>query len=592
MYVLALATDYDETIAHNGQLDPSTLAALTRLKGTGRRLILVTGRDLPDLLRVCPDVAIFDRVVAENGALLFDPKTATETVLTAAPSVLFVERLKQRGVLPLDVGRSIVATREPHETLVLEIIQELGLELQIIFNKGAVMVLPSGVNKATGLAAALVDLKLSPLNVVGVGDAENDHAFLASVGCAAAVANALPMVKAHAHVQLGKANGFGTTELIERIIEDDGQLMPPALHSIAVGVDGNESEVTIRPFDGSVLIAGASGIGKSTLATALTEKMVERNFEFCVFDPEGDYGQLEHAVSIGDAKTPPRIDEAVELLRKVGSNLVFNTQSLALADRPGFFTELMGHISMARSSAGRPHWLLIDEAHHLLPVSRGDVAQALSEKMSPAILVTVHPEAVLPAALDKVATVIALGPTATDVLKAFCNGVGEALPQIDGERAAPDDVLVWTRGAKSKAVWVKPVRPVQVHKRHTRKYAEGDLGRERSFYFRGPDNALNLRAQNLVLFLQIGEGVDDATWEHHLRAGDYSAWFRHRIKSEDLAEEAEEIEADRSLQPDESRRRIREAIEKRFTAPAEPVEAPAPRTRAEPRVPPQAGATA
>ena len=48
----------------------------------------------------------------------------------------------------------------------------------MIFNKGAVMILPSGVNKATGLAAALEELGLSPHNVVGVGDAENDHAFL------------------------------------------------------------------------------------------------------------------------------------------------------------------------------------------------------------------------------------------------------------------------------------------------------------------------------------------------------------------------------------------------------------------------------
>ena len=79
---------------------------------------------------------------------------------------------------PLSVGRSIVATWEPNEGLVLQAIKELGLELEIIFNKGAVMILPSGVNKATGLVAALDELELSPHNVIGVGDAQNDHAFL------------------------------------------------------------------------------------------------------------------------------------------------------------------------------------------------------------------------------------------------------------------------------------------------------------------------------------------------------------------------------------------------------------------------------
>ena len=77
----------------------------------------------------------------------------------------------------------------------LEAIHELGLEWQIIFNKGAVMVLPPGVNKASGLAAALEALQLSPVNVVGIGDAENDHAFLSLCGCSVAVANALDAVK-------------------------------------------------------------------------------------------------------------------------------------------------------------------------------------------------------------------------------------------------------------------------------------------------------------------------------------------------------------------------------------------------------------
>lgn len=74
----------------------------------------------------------------------------------------FAETLRARGVGPLSVGRVIVVTWTPHETTVLETIRELGLELQVIFNKGAVMVLPSGVNKATGRAAALEALGLSP----------------------------------------------------------------------------------------------------------------------------------------------------------------------------------------------------------------------------------------------------------------------------------------------------------------------------------------------------------------------------------------------------------------------------------------------
>jgi len=79
---------------------------------------------------------------------------------------------------------------------------------------------------------------------------------------------------------------------------------------------------------------------------------------------------------------------------------------------------------------------------------------------------------------------------------------------------------------------------------------------------------LNLRAQNTNLFLQIADGVDDATWQHHLRAGEYSRWFRDMIKDSELADEIAEIEQDRGLSPQESRERVKEAVNRRYTAPA------------------------
>ena len=195
MYYAAIASDYDGTLAQDGGVSETTLAALRRFKKTGRRLLLVTGRVLPDLKAVFPDYALFDKIVVENGALLYTPANEEERLLAPAPPEEFAGRLRALGVAPLSVGRCIVATWEPNETKVLQAVRDLGLELEIIFNKGAVMVLPSGVNKATGLVAALADLGLSPHNVIGVGDAENDHALLRACGVGAAVANALPMFK-------------------------------------------------------------------------------------------------------------------------------------------------------------------------------------------------------------------------------------------------------------------------------------------------------------------------------------------------------------------------------------------------------------
>jgi hydroxymethylpyrimidine pyrophosphatase-like HAD family hydrolase len=198
-FIIALATDYDSTIATNSKVEASTIAALERLKASGRTLVLVTGRELPDLQAVFPQLEIFDRVVAENGAVLYRPDTRETLPLGEEAPVELIRRLQKSGI-PLSVGRSILATVEPHEKVALEAIRELGLEMQIIFNKGSVMILPAGINKATGLVAALDELGLSSHNTVGVGDAENDHAFLRLCGVSAAVSNALPSLKSECDI--------------------------------------------------------------------------------------------------------------------------------------------------------------------------------------------------------------------------------------------------------------------------------------------------------------------------------------------------------------------------------------------------------
>ncbi len=227
MRFLALATDYDGTLATEGVVDPQTVTALRRLAATGRKLILVTGRQLNDLLRVFPDARLFDAVVAENGAVLHRPATGDTRVLAPPPPAHFVETLRRRRVEPLWRGQVVVATVQPNDTAVVDVIRELGLDLQVILNKGSVMVLPASVDKATGLRAALDELALAPERVVAIGDAENDQAFLATSGYGVAVANALDTLKATAkHVTRGEA-GAGVREIIDSLMSDDWRRAEP-----------------------------------------------------------------------------------------------------------------------------------------------------------------------------------------------------------------------------------------------------------------------------------------------------------------------------------------------------------------------------
>lgn len=208
-----LATDYDGTIAFDGKVDAPTAASLQRVRAAGHRLIMVTGRELTDLFNTFDQIDLFDLVVAENGAALYDPRTREIEILAPAPPESLTARLMEHNV-PFSVGHSIVATVEPHEQTLIAAIHDLRIDWHVIFNKGSVMALPSDVTKSTGLARALEVVGVPWAATIGVGDAENDLPFLRRCGFAAAVRNALPSVQEIADLVTAEVRGAGVAELI------------------------------------------------------------------------------------------------------------------------------------------------------------------------------------------------------------------------------------------------------------------------------------------------------------------------------------------------------------------------------------------
>lgn len=568
MHYHVLACDYDGTIAHHGRVDDETIAALGRLRDTGRRVILVTGRVLQDLFAVCPHVELFDRIVAENGAVVYWPATREEKLLGEPPPERFVRELRDRGV-SLAVGRVIGATWKPHETTVLEVIRDLGLELHLTFNKDAVMVLPAGISKATGLVEALRELGLSTHNVVGIGDAENDHAFLRLCECRIAVSNALPMLKESADLVTRCDHGGGVRELIDRLIDADlRDLSPPlARHDILLGIRADCTEVLLRPYGSSVLLVGSSGSGKSTLAAGLLERLADCEYQFCVVDPEGDYRAIAEAIVLGDSQREPSVAEVLDVLAKPTQSVVVNLLGIALERRPAFFHALLPQLLQLRAATGRPHWIVVDEAHHLLPASLDAAALTLPRELDGIFLITVHPEHMAIPALSSIDLMIAVGRSPENRIRTWGAILGLQPAGLEPTTLGPGEALAWRRGEDSPFRF-QIVPPRGDRRRHQRKYAEGEIPEYNSFYFRGPEEKLNLRAQNLNLFLQLGDGVDDATWLHHLRRGDYSRWFRDVIRDEDLALEASSVERDMHLDARATRAAIHAAVEHRYTYPA------------------------
>jgi len=567
--VHVLACDYDGTIADGGRCSPEVIQALARVRESGRKVLLVTGRMLPDLRSVCPDVdRMFDAVVAENGALLYFPETREARALGDTPEPALVEELRRRGVL-FDLGSSIIATTEAYADAALAAIRDTGVERTLVFNKGALMLLPGGVTKGTGLDAALTVLALSAHNMVGIGDAENDHAFLAMSECAVAVADAIPALRERADYVTRAPGPRGVIEFVQEHLVNDLAALIPRLtrHRLPIGEAGDAGPVTIPPHGTRMLIVGPSASGKSTLTGLLVERLIESGRSVLLVDPEGDYqafAELERVVVLGGSseRALPTPDELRQLLHQPRTSLVLNLSAMTRAEKVAYAVKALGAVAFVRSTTGLPHWLILDEAHHIVPADGSPVAEMLRAGAESLCMSTLDVSDLAPD-VRGLPNIVA----ATE-LTAFAAAIRAAAPGRAPSLAGPplgqgEAAIAWLGGESRAQRFRVGKRRVQ-HRRHVRKYTEGELPPDRSFYFRGPAGALNLRAANLVRFVELAEGVDEPTWAWHLGQGDYSTWAREQIKDDDLAGALATVET-AGLPPAESRRRALDEIRARYT---------------------------
>jgi hydroxymethylpyrimidine pyrophosphatase-like HAD family hydrolase/energy-coupling factor transporter ATP-binding protein EcfA2 len=571
--VHVFATDYDGTIAEDNRVSTTTARALERVRATGRKLLLVTGRMLPDLQAVCPDIdQMFDAVVAENGALVYFPERREVRVQGDAPEPVLIAALQRRGV-PLDVGSAILATHAPYAEAALAAIQETGVERTLVFNKGALMLLPAGVTKGTGLTAALTALQLSAHNMAGIGDAENDHAFLAVCECAVAVADAVPALRERADYVTRAPAAAGTVEFIEEHLLSDLVDLVPRLtrHHLRLGDTAEGVPVAVPAHGTRLLILGPSGSGKSTLTGVLAERVLESRRSLVLIDPEGDYrtlGELEDVVVFGGRgeQALPSPDELEQLVSRPHDSLVLDLSAMGLAEKVAYATKVLGVVASVRSSTGLPHWLIIDEAHHVLPAEGSPAADLVRPGAEGLALSTLDAGALAPAAralptLVASTDLAAVQAGARVVLAA--RGADTGMLPLGGPPLARGEAVLATLQDPPRVERFRVAKRRAQHRRHVRKYTEGELPPDRSFFFRGPAGALNLRAANLARFVELAEGVDEATWTHHLRAGEYSAWVRQSIKDPELADELAAVER-AGLPPGESRHQALERVRARY----------------------------
>jgi hypothetical protein len=352
-----------------------------------------------------------------------------------------------------------------------------------VFNKGALMLLPGGITKGTGLLSALAAMELSPHNVVGVGDGENDHAFLGLCEFAVAVADAVPALRARADHVTAEPASEGVIRLVEEHVLDDARMLAAriARHQLVLGDEGDGTRVTLSPHLGRLLIVGPSGTGTSSLTGLLVEQLVEQGRSLCVIDPEGDHrslGDLEGVVVLGGgAHGLPAREELGRLLRRPAAGVVLDLAAMSRAEKVGYATEVLAAVAEARGATGLPHWLVVDEAHHLFPAEGSPASELLRRTRDPVCLITLT--------LDGLARELRDMPTAlaspdlavfNATLAALAATRGEArVGALHGPPLEPGDAAFarLDRGPTQGRRFRMARRRVD-HRRHLRKHVEGE----------------------------------------------------------------------------------------------------------------------
>lgn len=570
----ALAVDFDGTLTRDGRRPAQhVLDALARVRAEGCRVLLVTGRILSELRADFPDVEQHvDAIVAENGCVLHRDGVS-RTLAPPVPSAL-AEALRHRDV-PLRTGDALIACDGHHAVTVLHEIERLGLDCQIVHNRAALMVLPAGVTKGSGLYEALGDLGISRHSAIGVGDAENDHSLLDVCEVGVAVGNAVPALARHADIVLVGHDGDGVVELLEGPVFDGKAAVHSARWQMVLGTDPAGGQVTVPTSPLNLLVCGNTGLGKSHAAGLVAERLIALGYCVLVIDPEGDHrglGRLRGVVSVDAAEGLPSPSRVAALVRQRFQSVVLDLSCLEPEDRRTYLRALAVEVGQQRADVGLPHWIVMDEAHmsepHGLAWGNGIAASRGH------VLVTYRPEDLGSPVLDDLDGVLALcgdAPLPESVLEIArrVSGLDAAVLQHLAGRLAGHDALLVLDAAVGTTTPVRLAQRTTPQVRHAHKYGVRPVSPDKRFYVRDDyDNVVDVAGSMAELCIVLAR-IDEAALRHHARGRDLSHWVAEVFADRALAGVLEEAEADLvqgRIPVPEARARMLAGVARRYPA--------------------------
>lgn len=541
MYCRVLACDFDGTGATNGALAPELTAALGEARAGGVTTLLVTGRVHQDIESLCADLSMFDAVVAENGAVICLPRWQRTIQLGRPPSNELLSALRARGV-PFHAGAVVVGTWSRHAHDLFDLVRCHGIDGQVVFNRDAVMLLPTGVNKAAGVRRALEELGRSEHNLVAFGDAENDLPLFALAELAVAARGSVPAVARQAHDALSQPNGAGVARYIYKLLRDRCR-MPTPYHRLTLGVDASGAPVELPATGQHVLLSGDPRSGKSWLTGLIAERLLERNYRFCLIDPEGDHTALARrpgALTLGCDVALPEPGVLVRLIVDHGLSLVLVLTALPQRARRAYVERAVGALQDSSDATGLPHWILVDEAHSFF-----NEATACSARFDGSVnyLFSTYRPSILSNAVHAAIGAHIVARTVVEEERYFITsmlqlrGPHELVPfEVLSELEPPRAGLLLQTLAGPRWTTFTPAPRVTAHAHHARQYADVTVPDHRAFWFGGvAGQHAGIVAHNVAEFHAAVRTVPAAVLRQHLVAGDFSRWAGDVLGDDKLA---------------------------------------------------------
>lgn len=548
MYCRVVACDFDGTTAISGELAPEIAAALSRARAQGIVTLLVTGRVLEDVQALCADLSMFDAVVAENGALIWLCDTGRMIQLGEAPPEHFLGELRALGV-PFHVGTVIVGTWDSHVNEVLGCIRRFALDAQLIFNRAAMMVLPSSVNKATGVRRALEELGRSEKNLIAFGDAENDLPLFAMAEIAVAARDSVPAVAARADYQLSIPGGAGVARYINRCLDDGGKVSAPKRRQVVLGSTADGMAVGLPASGTSVMITGDPRSGKSWLAGLVAEQLIEQGYRLCILDPEGDYvslGQRPHVLLLGGDLRLPDPPAMPRVFRDEPVSVVASLAGMSSANQASYVNAVLYELQKYAAVTGMPHWVLIDEAQYFFHDSAP--CGVLAEAPFGFIFSTYRPSLVADAVYSSVQVHLMMR-TVVEEERYFISSLLRSRGPSDlrpsaalGALGASEVGLLLEGGTGPQWRTFLPGKRLTAHAHHASKYADTRLPDDRAFRFLGSNGSNVWVAHSVAEFCEAVQSVPFESLRHHLIQGDFSRWAKDVLGDQQLARGLHKLE--------------------------------------------------